>query len=441
MNKNYSVSFYTLGCKVNQYETQSISEQFSALGFKINDFSEKSDVYVINTCTVTSESDRKSRQIIRRAVKNGGKDAIVIVIGCFSQANPSSVSQIEGVSLVLGNDKKSSVAQSAIKMLENKSAHEQKVDVGDIGAFKDYEDLSITHSERTRAVVKIVDGCENRCAYCIIPSVRGKIRSRKRDEILKELEILSSAGYKEIVFTGIETAAYGKDLENYSLCSLLEDADKIPGIERIRLSSLEPTCITPDFAQRVSRLKHVVPHFHLSLQSGSTRVLNMMRRKYTAQSFYEKVLLLRSLIKDVTFTTDIIVGFPGENDEMFEETADFVRKCGFLYVHIFPYSVRKGTAAEKFPCQVPENIKHLRAAKLKKVMLETRKQVLLSFDGKKSAVIFEEKSEDGYVFGHTANFIEVRAKKDFNFSKSDIFSCVLHYNENSADFMDCEILK
>lgn len=445
LSEKPSVSLCTLGCKVNQYESQAIAEDFERLGFRLLSFDEPCDVYVINTCTVTAESDRKSRQMIRRAVKNGNENSVVVVAGCFSQGNLEAVKKIRGVTAAFGTADKSEIAPYVAKLLRecsdsasNLSEHLFENRVVSLSDVSQYDDTSITHSERTRAFVKIVDGCENHCAYCIIPHVRGKIRSRSSEKILEELRALAVNGYREIVLTGIETAAFGRDTDE-TLSELLRSADKIDRIERIRLGSLEPTVIREDFVTACAESKHVTPHFHLSLQSGSDAVLRGMRRKYNTDMFRKKLQMLRDAIPDVTFTTDIIVGFPGETEEMFEETVAFVRECRFLYVHIFPYSVREGTDAASYPNQVPEELKKRRAARLKDVMLETRREVLRSFDGKKTAVLFEEYKDDGKLYGHTPHYIE--AALDVSTDESlcgKIVPCVLRYDETDTDCMKCE---
>ena len=436
-------SLCTLGCKVNQYESQAIAEDFERLGFSLCSFDEKCDVYVINTCTVTAESDRKSRQMIRRAVKVGGKNAIVIVAGCFSQAEGDAVRAIDGVSAAFGTADKSEIASFAASLLQKKQNGNDFSFINKVRSLSDVtqiDDTAITHSERTRAFVKIVDGCENHCAYCIIPHVRGKIRSRRIEKILPELQTLASHGYREVVLTGIETAAFGRDTGE-TLSELLCAADTVSGIERIRLGSLEPTVIREEFVRSVANLHHVVPHFHLSLQSGSDAVLRGMRRKYNTAVFRDKLSLLRSVLPDCTFTTDIIVGFPGETEEMFRETCNFVRECAFLYVHIFPYSKREGTDAEKFPNQIPEEVKKERAAVLKEIMLETRKEVLRRFDGKLTSVLFEETDQNGYYMGHTPHYIETKLcmKQDANLH-GQLLPCRLIYRDDTADFMECELL-
>ena len=437
------VSLCTLGCKVNQYESQAIAEDFERLGFSLSSFDEKCDVYVINTCTVTGESDKKSRQMIRRARKNGGEDALVIAIGCFTQAQKDDIAKITELDAAFGNSDKSQVAQFACDILKDRDTAKFCNKICDISKVSEYDRMSITHSERTRAFVKIVDGCENKCTYCIIPSVRGKIRSRDLDDIIKELSVLADAGYKEVVLTGIETAAYGKDLCGCNLAQLLKEADKVKGIERIRLGSLEPTVIKDELVRTLASMKHAVPHFHLSLQSGSDSVLRGMKRKYNTKQFFDAITKLKEHIPDVTFTTDIIVGFPGESEEAFAETCDFVKKCGFLYVHIFPYSKRKGTPAADFPDQLTESVKKERAAKLKEVMLETRNEVLKSFDGKETTVIFEEKNSDGFFAGHTPHYIEVFLPKESDRDlSSEMCRCRLHYqkDENGHGYMVCDII-
>ena len=371
INSKPTFSLCTLGCKVNQYESQAIAEDLERLGFVLTDFNNKCDIYIINTCTVTSESDKKSRQMIRRARKNGGSDAIVIACGCFTQAQQEKLSGIAELNAAFGNTDKSKIAEYAKTLYLNKiNLFDNRVN--DIQNSTVYEDMAITRSERTRAFVKIVDGCENKCSYCIIPSVRGKIRSRAIDKTREELCALSASGYKEVVLTGIETAAYGKDLENKDLSDVLAMADTISGIERIRLGSLEPTVIKQRFIDTIISCKHIVPHFHLSLQSGSDEVLKGMRRKYNTSMFYNTVCLIKESIPNVALTTDIIVGFPGETDEMFAETCNFVKKCGFLYIHIFPYSKRDGTEAADRKDQIPEDIKKQRAAELKRALTDLR---------------------------------------------------------------------
>ncbi len=399
----YTVAFYTLGCRVNQYETRAVEEAFVNRGFLIGSFDEKCDVYVINTCTVTAESDRKSRQIIRRARKNGGKDALVLAMGCMIAVEPEAVERL-GLDLAVGNRDKTSLAETAAALLEKKhgtfvcpETHSER----DTSVC-----MQVTGSDRARAFLKIADGCDNHCSYCIIPKARGEVRSKSEQDVCNEVCGLVKAGYREIVLTGIETAAYGKDTGS-DLITLIEHVcalgEKAP--ERIRLGSLEPTVIKANSAARLAACAPICPHFHLSLQSGSDRVLAAMRRKYNTRMFYEVVSRLRTAFPDVTLTTDIIVGFPGETEEMFRETEDFVRRCGFLYVHIFPYSDRAGTEASLRTDKVDEAVKKDRAARLKGVMLDVRRSVLEGVRGTTRPVLVE-KIENGTAVGHTDTFIE-----------------------------------
>lgn len=431
------VSLCTLGCKVNQYESQSIAEDFERLGFVVCEFTDKCDVYIINTCTVTAESDKKSRQMIRRARKTGGQNCVVIAIGCFTQAQKDAVIDICELDAAFGNEHKNKVAELAMELLGNKKSFINRIT--DISLATAYDDMHISRSERTRAFVKIVDGCENHCSYCIIPSVRGKIRSRSPENIRDEVQVLAENGYKEIVLTGIETAAYGKDI-GCSLSQVLKMCDAVEGIERIRLGSLEPTVIKDDFIDAISSMKHAVPHFHLSLQSGSDSVLRGMRRKYNTAMFYDKLCKLKAALPDATFTTDIIVGFPGETQQHFEETCEFVKKCGFLYVHIFPYSKRAETDAAVMQQQVPQIEKKERASILKQIMLETRIAVLKNYDGKVADVLFEEKSDDGLYIGHTQHYIEAKLTDIIEDPSGQIHKCKLIY-DGSHEYMKCTLAK
>ncbi len=409
-------AFFTLGCRVNQYETRAMEEAFEKKGFELVEFdaedSQKlADVYVINTCTVTAESDRKCRNMIRRACENAAKTCgIVIVAGCYAQKDAGKIAAIDGVSLIIGNEGKSTLADTATELLEKRrqAAFAPISRVTDISEVTCCEEMSITASDRTRAFVKIVDGCDNKCTYCIIPSVRGHVRSRNQEEIIKEIEGLASVGYKEIVLTGIETAAYGTDFESArgdALISLVKRISEIDGIERIRFGSLEPTLFTEDFVTKLADFKKVMPHFHISLQSGSSKVLALMKRKYNADMFRKKVMLLRRHFPALTLTTDIIVGFPGENNADFEDTAEFVRECEFAYVHIFPYSKREGTPAANMREQLTSADKKERAAKLHDVMMSIRRKVLSENIGKIAEILIE--TNDGKnAFGHSENFIE-----------------------------------
>lgn len=411
-NKNFSVGIYTLGCKVNQYESEAIAEALEARGMRVLLPSEVCDAYIINTCTVTAESDRKARQFIRRAISKNA-DAFVIVTGCLAQSAPDAVAKIEGVDAIIGNANKLSAAEVLQRLFEiGKKNISPEILVEDIDRA-DFEKMSIKKFDRTRAYVKIEDGCENRCTYCIIPSARGKVRSKKPDEIIAEVEALVDGGCREIVLTGIETASYGKDLGNIDLADILCRVDKIHGVGRVRLGSLDPSLIRPDFVKRIASLGCLAPHFHLSLQSGSDRVLALMKRKYNSAMAMRAIELLREHIPNVKFTTDVIVGFPGESEEDFERTLDFVRRAEFLTVHIFPYSKRKGTLAADMPEQLGKEIKSERLHRLDVVASENTRRLLEReiAQSKCKKVLFE--TFDGeYVYGHTDDFIEIRAQSE-----------------------------
>ncbi len=401
----YTVGIYTLGCKVNQYESEAIAECFQKEGFRVQSPTLSCDLYVINTCTVTAESDRKAGQFIRRAIHKN-PSAFILVTGCMAQTQPERVAAITGVDYVCGNAEKQSVVDMAKKLIEHgekQSLPLLRVAPPDAYGF---EPMTISTFGRTRAYVKIEDGCENHCAYCIIPTARGSIRSKRPEDVLKEMACLCRSGCREIVLTGIETGSYGKDLDDYSLSELLCAADRTEGLERLRLGSLDPSQITPVFAERIATLKHLAPHFHLSMQSGSDRILGLMKRKYNTKMALEAIERLRRVMPTVQFTTDIIVGFPGETEEDFEETVRFVEKVGFLTVHVFPYSRRKGTVADQMPGQIEESVKHERVRQLSTRQNELRSRILETWLGETVSVLFETDC-DGYSVGHTEHFIEV----------------------------------
>lgn len=410
------VAFYTLGCRVNQYETRAAEEAFVSAGFEIGSFDEKCDVYVINTCTVTAESDRKSRHIIRRAKKCGGEDAIVLAMGCMVQVSPEEAEKMGALNFGAGTRNKMSLVDKALELLEKRDG-KTEVSVTDFTLTDSMEKMSVTGADTTRAFLKISDGCNNHCSYCIIPKARGPVCSKPEKEVCDEVLGLCANGYKEVVLTGIETVSYGKDTKDTDLSELVCKVNELDcGLERIRLGSIEPTFIKEATASRLASCSKMMPHYHLSLQSGCDSVLASMRRKYNTRQFLGVLEILREKIPDVTFTTDIIVGFPGETEEMFLETCEFVRKCGFLYVHIFPYSDRAGTDASKMKNKLPDAEKKRRAAVLKDVMLETRKKVLDGYMGSVRSVLVET-VKDGVATGHTDNFIEV--KFDTGIQKDD----------------------
>lgn len=405
----YTVGIYTLGCKVSQYESIAIAEGFESLGFDILPFEESCDVYVINTCTVTAESDRKCRQIIRRAAKRNG---IVIVCGCYSQVYSEEIAQIDGVDLIIGNYNKNKIPEYALRLLKEGKQKAPVIDVADIDICE-FEKMSIHSAPRTRVYVKIEDGCESRCTYCIIPKARGRIRSKAPSEIVREVEGLALDGVREVVLTGIETASYGRDLYGVTLIDIIERIAEIDGIERIRLGSLDPSSINEDFVLRAAKCTKLAHHFHLSVQSGSSTVLARMKRKYNARQAMSKIDLIRKYMPDTAFTTDVMVGFPSESEEEFAQTCEFAREARFLFMHIFPYSRRRGTPAAEYGGQIPEQTKHERVRELgdirDAIADEVRAQLMPI--GSTTEVLFETR-EGKYAKGHTANFIEVRVRCD-----------------------------
>lgn len=400
------VAFYTLGCKVNQYETEAMEEMFKKRGYEIVSFEDKADIYIINTCTVTNLGDRKSRQFIRRA-KKLNEDSIVAAVGCYSQIAPDEVEKIEGVDVIIGNTDKDKI----VDICEEAREKNEKINVvKNIKYHKEFDNLSIEKIEsRTRAYMKIQDGCNQFCSYCIIPYARGPIRSRRLEDILVEAERLAKAYFKEIILTGIHVASYGKDLKNINLLDVIENISKIEGIERIRLSSIEPTFIDKEFMEKVKANKKFCDHFHLSLQSGSNSVLKRMNRKYTTEEYKHIVELIRSYMPAAGITTDIIVGFPGETEEEFQETYDFVKTIGFSRIHVFKYSPRKGTPASQMDNQIHGSIKQARSEELIKLGNQLANSFMESFLGKTMEVLFEEE-KDGYFEGYTTNYLRVKAK-------------------------------
>ena len=403
----YTVGLHTLGCKVSQYETEAIAEGFLKRGFSVRPFDEKNDVYVINTCTVTAESDRKSRQMIRRATKKN-PDAIVAVVGCYSQRSPSEVAAISGVDIVLGTDKKMSVVDIAIDMLDG-GVRTQTVSTSDV-TKSDFEPMRIDSAPRTRAYIKIEDGCESKCTYCAIADARGRVRSKPREDVIAEVEALYATGVREIVLTGIETGSYGKDFaEQYGLCDLIYELDARGSCERIRLGSLAPELIGKSFVDRVREVRILAPHFHLSLQSGSDSVLRRMKRRYNSAQALRNIELLREAFPSAQFTTDLMVGFPGETEEEFLDTCEIVRRAALLDAHVFAYSRRTGTEAADYPDQVPENIKRERSDRLIRIKNEVRESVLEKIvnEGKPLSAIVETLLDDGTYTAHTDTFVEL----------------------------------
>ena len=402
-------AFYTLGCKVSQYETEAIAESFAKDGFEICPFNEPADVYVINTCTVTAEADRKSRQIIRRAKKQNPA-AKVLVCGCYSQRSPDEVAKIDGIDAVVGSYGKMELLSIAKRLF---LSGEREISVTPIEDAP-FEPMRITKGPRTRVYVKIEDGCESRCTYCAIPSARGRVRSKPVDDVISEVEYLSSTGVREIVLTGIETGSYGRDLsDKCTLADLISLLDKRKSAELIRLGSLAPELCGRDFCDKIKDLKILAPHFHLSLQSGSDNVLRRMKRRYSREMAMETIKRIREAIPRATFTTDIMVGFPGETDADFEDSVSFLREARFLDAHVFAYSKRKDTPAASYPDQIPEDIKRKRS----EILIKEAERVKLSVmqemidSGECIPVIFEEKRGDMW-FGHSDTYAEVTAPSD-----------------------------
>ena len=407
---NLSACVLTLGCRVNQYESDYIMQCLSKRGVKICSFDEKCDVYIINTCSVTSESDRKSKQFIRKCKKKN-PEAMIIVSGCFSQINPQKASEIDGVTYVVGNNCKSKISDLVLALYEKKSLPVCDFDIynGVFDTMKVGAPLT-----RTRAFVKIEDGCDSKCAYCIIPYARGSVRSNKMENVIDEVNAIVKDGCYEVVLTGIETASYGKDFKDgTNLSTLLCEVNKTEELRRIRLGSLDPFNVTKSFVDSIKNLEKVMPHFHISMQSGCTKTLNAMKRKYNVETARERIEYLKANFKNVMLSADIIVGFPGESDEDFEKTYEFLKSTEFLHLHIFPYSKREGTPAATMPNQIPEDVKKARLHKLEEMQKETKKRLLEKFvqENEEIEVLFE--SYDGeYALGHTPNFIELKAKSN-----------------------------
>ena len=398
---------FTLGCKVNQYESEAIAELLEAEGLVQTHNNEPCDLYIINTCTVTGESDRKARQMIRRAITKN-PEAYRLVTGCLAETDIESVKAIQGVDYVCGNADKTKIASAAIELLKKGSkAQEAICAVTDINTAP-FENISIAKFDRTRAYIKIEDGCESHCTYCIIPKARGKIRSKPFAEVIAEVRKLTEGGCREIVLTGIETGSYGRDIGS-SLAELLEAVDKIEGIGRIRLGSLDPSIMKGDFVERISRLESLAHHFHISMQSGCNEILRAMKRKYNAEMALKSIELIKKAMPDACFTTDFIVGFPGESETNFQETMEFAKKANFLMMHVFPYSKRQGTPAAAMDNQLDTKTKKDRVAKLSALGKELRTAILKKeVNETKGALVLFEDYKDGYAYGHTSNFMEVK---------------------------------
>lgn len=401
------VAFITLGCRVNQYETEAMAEKFIKEGYEVVNHNDFSDVYVINTCTVTNMGDRKSRQMISKVKKLNDK-AIIAVVGCYAQISSEEISEINGVDVILGTKNKGMIVYYVNKaMIEKK----QQIAVNDVFTNKAFEELNIEeYQDKTRAFLKIQDGCNRFCSYCLIPYARGGVCSKEPEKVLSEVKKLAAHGFKEIILSGIHTASYGQDLAgNWTLLNLLEEIDKIDGIERIRIGSIDPTFFTNGVINRIASLKKLCPHFHLSLQSGCNETLERMNRKYTAEQYEQIVKELRTHIKDVSITTDIIVGFPGETEEEFKSTYEFLKGIELSKMHIFKYSPREGTKAAAMQKQIDGNVKEARSKKLIELNKKLEDKFMSKFVGRVMDVLYEDNFKENKTLyeGYTKNYIKI----------------------------------
>lgn len=389
-------------------------QKFQEAGYEIVDFNEKADIYIVNTCTVTNMSDRKSRQILRRA-KELNENAVVVAVGCYVQVAKNEIDKIPEIDFTLGTNEKVNIVENVETFLKNGN----EISIDDVLHNSKYGDFGdITYTEKTRAVIKVQDGCDRFCSYCIIPYARGRVRSRNPENVVKEIKDIASKGIKEVVITGIHVASYGKDFKNgYGLIDLLEEINQIEGIERIRLGSIEPLWITDEVIERLKKLEKICHHFHLSLQSGCTETLKRMNRRYTAEQFEEIVEKLRNTYNDVILTTDIIVGFAGETEEEFQTTYKFLKKIRFYKTHIFKYSERKGTKAAEMKDQVSGDKKEERSKILLNLSDEIEEKYLNEYVGKEVKVLFEEKDGE-YYKGHTANYLMLKVKTEKDVSNT-----------------------
>lgn len=409
-------ALHNLGCKVNAYETEAMQQMLENAGYEIVPFQEYADVYIINTCSVTNMADRKSRQMLHRA-KAKNPDAVVVGTGCYIQTKEEEALKDTAIDIVIGNNKKHELVERIEAFMKD---HKDRDDVLDINHEKqEYEELFLSRTaEHTRAFIKVQDGCNQFCSYCIIPYARGRVRSRKLEHVVKEVERLAANGYKEIVLTGIHLSSYGTDLGD-NLLHLIQEVHKIDGIERIRLGSLEPRLVTEDFAKELSGLSKICPHFHLSLQSGCDATLQRMNRKYTAEEYAHACSLLRNVFDHPAITTDVIVGFPGETEEEFQITKEFLARIHFYEMHIFKYSKRQGTKAAVMPEQISEQEKTNRSAQLIRLGEKMSKEFRKHYIGSTQEVLFEEENEiDGrtYFTGYTREYVKVAVKSDENLS-------------------------
>ena len=405
---------YTLGCKVNTYESNVMRDALLNKGYFEVGLKEKADITIINTCTVTNTADSKSMKVIRQAIRRN-ENAIIVVCGCLVQNKKEEVSKIDGVDIVIGNINKSKIVDYIEKYIEEKK---QEVDVRNI-MDTNFEPMMLNNFNKTRAFVKIQDGCNNFCSYCIIPYTRGNVRSKDKQSVLKEIQLLVDEGHKEVVLTGIHTGNYGAEFANYKFADLLKDIVKIDKLERLRISSIEITEINDDVMEVIKENNILVDHMHIPLQSGSDAVLKRMNRKYDKEYFINKIKKLRKIRPNISITTDVIVGFPGETEEEFEETIETIKKIKFTKLHVFPYSKREGTKAAIMDGQVDENIKKKRVKILLQLSKELEYNYMEKFIGKK-VIFIPEMVKEEYIIGHTGNFLNVKYRGNKNDLNKDI---------------------
>jgi len=457
------VAFLTLGCKVNTYETNAMEKLFKDSGYELVEFKDVADIYIVNTCTVTNMADRKSRQMLHKAKKKN-PSAVVVAAGCYVQAAGEAVKEDIAVDLIIGNNKKGNVVAVVEEYMASQGKvlmeYEKEAFTPEIHKEKKYETLSIDSAgEKTRVSIKIQDGCNQFCSYCIIPFARGRVRSREIEDIFGEVKRLVESGYKEVVLTGIHLSSYGVDLEPWAtenpnhdfislegrpLIKIIEELSKIEGLERIRLGSLEPRIITDSFVSQISKLEKLCPHFHLSLQSGCDETLLRMNRRYTTKEYEDNCKILRKYYEDPAITTDVIVGFPGETEEEFNITKEFLQRVAFAQMHVFKYSVRKGTKAETMENQVPEHVKSERSDIILEVEHALRKEYMESMIGKPQCVLFEEEVVDGetvYMVGHNERYVKLAiVKEDSELQFENEMKMVLPKQLLNSDTLLCELI-
>lgn len=407
-------NIYTLGCKVNAYESSVMSDLMKKKGYIEVSTDDKADISIINTCTVTNTADNKSFKTIRHAIKQN-ENSIIVVVGCMAQNKKEEVLKIDGVNIVLGNIGKSKVVDYIDEYIKTKN---NKMDIFDM-MDTTFEPMILNNFNKTRAFIKIQDGCNNYCSYCIIPFVRGNVRSKNKIDIINEANQLVNNGHKEIVLTGIHTGHYGEELDDYKFPDLLKDLCKIKGLERLRISSIEVTELDDDFLDVLKNEPKLVDHMHIPLQSGSNEILKSMNRKYLKEYFIDKMNKIRSIRPDISITTDVIVGFPGETEELFNETIETIKKIKFTKLHVFPYSRREGTKADSMPNQIDEHIKHERV----KILMDLSKQLEIDYMKKfinKEVIFIPEMKKDGYVVGHTGNYLNVKMYTDKDLIGQDV---------------------